>query len=98
MRPWSARLFRLRAADLLDGADASSARGTLSGLLLGAELAAARPYWLGQEIALIGAPKLNLVYANALKTQGVSASSFDSEPMTIAGLSAVHKELIHDIA
>ena len=46
----TARLFELRAADLLHGQDATTARSILSGLLIGAELAATRPWWLGREV------------------------------------------------
>jgi hypothetical protein len=34
------------------------ARARLSGLLIGAELAGARPFWLGQDVAVAGAPAL----------------------------------------
>jgi hypothetical protein len=44
-----------------DGGGRSRAR--LSGYLIGAELAAARPYWLGQDVVVAGAPALTEVYA-----------------------------------
>ena len=40
----AARLFGIRASGLLDGTGTGHARATLSGLLIGAELAATRPY------------------------------------------------------
>ena len=43
-----ARLFRLRAADILHGERGAPARAALSGLLIGAELAATRPTGLGR--------------------------------------------------
>jgi len=48
-------LFSIRAEQLLKGTDSVTLRSRLSGLLIGAELAATRPYWLGQNVALIGA-------------------------------------------
>ena len=45
----------LRAEALLHGLDPVRARARLSGLLIGAELAGARPYWLGRDVVLIGA-------------------------------------------
>ena len=45
----------LRAEALLHGLAPERARARLSGLLIGAELAAARPYWLGRDLVLIGA-------------------------------------------
>ena len=54
----AARLFGLRAEALLHGLPPERARARLSGLLIGAELAGARPYWLGREVVLIGADRL----------------------------------------
>ena len=54
-----ARLFSLRAEGLIAGLSPAAARSRLSGLLIGTELAAAKPYWLGQRVTLIGAEKLS---------------------------------------
>ncbi|MBA3324517.1 MAG: 2-dehydro-3-deoxygalactonokinase, partial [Rhodobacteraceae bacterium] len=56
------RLFGIRAAGLLAGLAPERARARLSGLLIGAELAGARPYWLGRDVVLIGTPALNDAY------------------------------------
>ncbi len=82
------QLFGLRATDLLEGAAPGVARARLSGLLIGAELAAARPYWLGQQIAVIGAPQISQTYAAALDRVGAQAALQDAQAMTLAGLSA----------
>lgn len=84
----AARLFSIRAEALLKGLDAGTARARLSGALIGLELAGARPYWLGQNVALIGAPKLSAIYAAALSAQGVPAEVADGAAMTRAGLAA----------
>ena len=86
-------LFNLRARDLLEGASADTARARLSGLLLGAELAAARPFWLGQQIAIIGEDTLSGAYATALATQGVPATVADAPRMTLAGLQAAYRQI-----
>ncbi|MGR3634653.1 MAG: 2-dehydro-3-deoxygalactonokinase [Shimia sp.] len=86
-------LFGIRASDLLNATPAAAARARLSGLLLGAELAASKPYWLGQNIAVIGDAALSEVYAKALKTQGGFATIADCQEMTIAGLSAARNLL-----
>ena len=88
------QLFKIRAVDLLHGADPSVSRARLSGILLGLELAAARPYWLGQAVALIGAPALNALYEKALVAQGVVPSLHDADATTLKGLAAAYKELI----
>ncbi|WP_170333482.1 2-dehydro-3-deoxygalactonokinase [Ruegeria arenilitoris] len=82
----AARLFGLRAADLLHGQDGDTARARLSGYLIGAELAATRPYWLGQQLAIIGARGLADAYSNALQQQGAFVESADATQSTLAGL------------
>jgi 2-dehydro-3-deoxygalactonokinase len=84
----AARLFAIRADDLLAGLAPATARARLSGLLIGAELAAARPYWLGQSVAIVGAPALAAAYAAALAALGVHAEVADGAAMTRAGLAA----------
>ncbi len=86
----AARLFSLRAEGLLTGLDPVKARARLSGLLIGIELAAARPYWLGQDVALLGADALAATYARALAAQGVAARTLPGTACTIAGLSRAH--------
>ena len=87
----AASLFTIRAEGLLHGLDGASAQARLSGLLIGAELAAARPYWLGQDIAIIGAETLGRTYAEALALQGVAAERLDAGAMTLAGLTAARE-------
>ncbi len=84
----AARLFSLRAEALLKALPPVAARARLSGLLIGAELAAARPYWLGQQIAVIGDGTVAALYVDALAVLGVAASAADGEAVTLAGLSA----------
>jgi 2-dehydro-3-deoxygalactonokinase len=81
-------LFGIRAAGLLGQITGDAAHARLSGLLIGAELAAARPYWLGRRVALIGARRLSHLYAAALAAQGVEAENADARAMTLAGLAA----------
>ena len=85
----AARLFSLRAESLVAGLEPAAAKARLSGLLIGAELAAAKPYWLGQEVALIGAPALCANYAKALSRQGVEARLLPGRECTLAGLAVL---------
>ena len=80
------RLFAIRAEGVLQGLTPEAARSQLSGELIGAELAAARPYWLGQEVVVAGAPALAALYGDALQAQGVSARVLDAGPLTRIGL------------
>lgn len=80
------RLFSIRAGQLLEGTGGDIGRARLSGYLIGAELAASRPYWLGQDVVIAGAPALTKAYAAALATQGVTARTSDADPLTRLGL------------
>jgi 2-dehydro-3-deoxygalactonokinase len=83
------RLFSIRADATLNGTGAAVARARLSGALIGAELAATRPYWLGQQVVVAGAPDLADLYVRALATQGTPARSLDAAPLTLAGLARI---------
>jgi 2-dehydro-3-deoxygalactonokinase len=89
----AARLFSLRAEGLLHGLDNANAKSRLSGLLIGAELAATRPYWLGRQIGVIGAGPVASAYVTALATQGAPATLADGPRVTLAGLTAAWKIL-----
>lgn len=89
----AARLFRLRADHLLAESGPDVLRAQLSGLLIGAELAAARPYWLGQQVAVIGAEAITGAYVAALSQQGVPAIHAKVTAMTLAGLTAAYRKL-----
>lgn len=83
------RLFSIRADATLNGTVQTVSRARLSGALIGAELAATRPYWLGQQVVVAGAPGLADLYARALAAQGASARSLDAAPLTRAGLARI---------
>ena len=59
-----------RLATHLRSAELSDPAATL-GHLIGAELAAAKPYWLGQNIAILGTSPLCDIYVTALGEQGL---------------------------
>ncbi|WP_425502772.1 2-dehydro-3-deoxygalactonokinase [Rubricella aquisinus] len=83
-------LFSIRAAGLV-GRECASPAARLSGILIGAELAAMKPYWLGQDVALIGSDKLCALYAQALRLTGLEARILDATRMTLAGLAAAYE-------
>lgn len=72
-------------------ADAQAQR--IAGLLIGAELAAAKPYWLGQDIVLIGDDLLTDAYDAALTAQGAGPRRADRQAVTLAALSAAWAEM-----
>lgn len=89
----AARLFSLRAEGLLNGMSNAKARARLSGLLIGAELAGAKPYWLGQQVAVIGAGGLAALYVRALASVSVHAMQVKGDAITLAGLTAAYRRL-----
>ncbi len=89
----AARLFSLRAHSLLNDMSGAAGRAHLSGLLIGAELAAAKPYWLGQQIAVIGDSGLSKLYIAALATQAAPATQVNASAITLAGLAAAYLRL-----
>lgn len=83
-----AKLFGIRAEGLIAGLSSGSARARLSGLLIGVELAAAKPYWLGQSVAIVGSEGLAQSYARALQAQGADPRLVPGADATLAGLAA----------
>ena len=86
----AANLFTIRAQGLLKTPDPDAANARLSGLLIGAELAGSRPWWLGREVAIIGSDRTVPAYAAALGQQGLKPQTADGSAMTRAGLAAFH--------
>ncbi len=80
-------------ASHLRQAELSGDSRAITGHLLGAELAAARPYWLGQHMALITLDKNAPGYAAVLEMQGVPGSSNTSADVLEDGLAALGKAL-----
>lgn len=78
-----------RLAAYLRVAEVSGQPTAITGHLIGAELAAARPYWLGQQVAVIGDSPLIVAYRTAIETQGCPVSCHDSTDLIPAGLKAL---------
>ncbi|WP_127902902.1 2-dehydro-3-deoxygalactonokinase [Solirhodobacter olei] len=82
----SASLFSLRAEALLEGLAPAAARARLSATLIGAELAAARPFWQDQALAVVGAAAVARAYASALTGQGRPVLTTSGDSAALAGL------------
>ncbi|WP_422032157.1 2-dehydro-3-deoxygalactonokinase [Roseovarius sp.] len=80
-----------RLAAHLRAAEVSGNLQALTGHLIGAELAAARAYWLGQQVAVIAPPPAPV--ATALKAQGVPCDTHAPDDLLAPGLAAVGKAL-----
>lgn len=80
-----------RLAAHLRAAEVSGRPGAVTGHLIGAELAAARAYWLGQRTAVIAAPPAPM--ADALAAQGVPCTVHDPDSLIGPGLAVLGKAL-----
>lgn len=87
----AAGLFGIRAESLLMGLEPGPARARLAGALIGAELAAARPYWREQDVVVIGDGERAAQYARALELAGATPATFPAHEATLAGLVAAHR-------
>jgi 2-dehydro-3-deoxygalactonokinase len=87
----AARLFSTRARVVGGGAPATSAASYLSGLLIGAEVAALPGLLDAADlpVTLVGAGALCGLYGQALARRGVAHQVFDGEAAALAGLSAL---------
>ena len=78
--------FKLRADHLLKQVEQSELKSKLSGYIIGVELAGAKPYWLGQNVVILGNDNLSKIYKTALEGQGIFAQEIDATECTLNGL------------
>lgn len=82
----TALIFGPRPATLLSGTPNSTLKAHLSGLLIGAEIAAVREIWSGQDVVIIGDCKNAGRYQDALEISGSSPCVYDASKAIIDGL------------
>lgn len=87
----AAKLFNIRARDLLWGEKTGEAR--LSGLLMGLEIAATKTLWQGQKIAIIGSKKLIKNYEQILQKLREDICIFEGETMVLEGLKNIKRTI-----
>jgi 2-dehydro-3-deoxygalactonokinase len=90
---FSGRLFSIRAENLVSGLDPGTANARLSGLLIGAELAAAQIYWLEQNLVVVGNGAQSELYVDGLRTLGRSPRVIDASGVTLAGLKSAYVQI-----
>lgn len=83
---FSAELFAIRAAGLVADLAPEAARGRLSGLLIGLELAAMRDAFSDVPIAILGSSSISAAYQSALGSLGRKTRLLDAEMTTLHGL------------
>lgn len=91
-------LFETRARQLVDDMARDDALGFLSGLLIGADVAAAAD-WHGplNKLTLIGAPALTGLYGAAIAHTGGQSLDVDGDSAVLAGLTALSGQKNSDV-
>ena len=84
--------FLLRAGTVTGGFDTSTNRDRLSGICIGSEIAAMRPYIeaSGQPVTLIASAVMRIAYEQAFTHFNIPYITIDAEAATIAGQLALH--------
>lgn len=86
-------LFGIRANGLMQGQSLAAGRATLSGLLLGLELAGTKHLWMNNRVVLIGSDAFSRHYKHALNTVGADAEIAPAAALTLAGLCTAYASL-----
>lgn len=85
------RLFGVRANHLLTGDE--TGRSRLSGMVIGAEMAALKHLWQRHKTVVIGAGELARLYGLVLTDLGAQVCVEEGEKLTLLGLENAYKEL-----
>ncbi|NOR29736.1 MAG: 2-dehydro-3-deoxygalactonokinase [Sulfitobacter sp.] len=83
---FAATLARISADAALSGVAENIGWSRLMGSLIGLELSGARPYWLGQNVVILGDGVVPALYKTALATQAVQARLMSRDELSLAGL------------
>ncbi len=94
---FAGRLFAIRANTLVSGLAPAAANARLSGALIGAELAAARSYWLDHDVLIVGNGIQVSLYGEGLQALGKGSRASDASQVTLAGLRSAYVEIMRDI-
>lgn len=88
-----AMLFQIRASQLLGFEQHGDGAAHLSGVLIGAEVGAARRIHGGGEAGLVASERLNRLYAPVMEQAGFRVRLFDGEKVVRAGLLAAARSI-----
>ncbi|MDQ6434213.1 2-dehydro-3-deoxygalactonokinase [Mesorhizobium sp. LHD-90] len=93
--PVETSLFRIRAATLLQGLQPADAAAALSGMLIGAEISAAKARFLtqGGSVVLIASGSMSDLYQTALGLAGFDVMVADADDAVRAGLTEAARHL-----
>jgi 2-dehydro-3-deoxygalactonokinase len=94
----AARLFSIRAQSLVSELSPATAKARLSGLLIGAELAAAKVDWSGQAATIVGNGPQAELYAEGLRALGQEPRMVDAAHVTLVGLQSAYQQIAKEFS
>jgi 2-dehydro-3-deoxygalactonokinase len=94
----AARLFSIRAQALVAELSPATAKARLSGLLIGAELAAAKDDWCGQVVTIVGNGPQAELYAQGLRVLGQEPRIIDASHVTLVGLRSAYLQIAKEFS
>ena len=94
----AARLFSIRAQSLVSELSPATAKARLSGLLIGAELAAAKVDWSGQAATIVGNGPQAELYAEGLRALGQEPRIVDAAHVTLVGLKSAYQQIAKEFS
>jgi 2-dehydro-3-deoxygalactonokinase len=94
----AASLFSIRAQSLVSEFSPATANARLSGLLIGAELAATEDFWRHQAPTIVGNGPQSELYADALRLLGEKPRIIDASHVTLAGLKSAYLQIAKDFS
>jgi 2-dehydro-3-deoxygalactonokinase len=89
-------LFSIRASSLIAGLTQAAANARLSGLTIGTELAATKPYWSNGAVSMIDNGRQAAFFAAALKFAVGDTTLLPAQVVTLAGLRAAHANFVKE--
>jgi 2-dehydro-3-deoxygalactonokinase len=94
----AACLFSIRAQSLVSELSPATAKARLSGLLIGAELAAAKDDWSGQAVTIVGNGPQAELYAEGLRALGQEPRMVDAAHVTLVGLKSAYQQIAKEFS
>jgi 2-dehydro-3-deoxygalactonokinase len=94
----AARLFSIRAQSLVSDLSPAAAKARLSGLLIGAELAAAKDDWCDQTLTIVGNGPQAELYAEGLRVLGQAPRIVDAPHVTLIGLKSAYLQIAKEFS
>jgi 2-dehydro-3-deoxygalactonokinase len=94
----AARLFSIRAQSLVSDLNPATAKARLSGLLIGAELAAAKDDWFDRALTIVGNGPQAELYAEGLRVLGHAPRIVDAPHVTLIGLKSAYLQIAKEFS